>query len=59
MDVSVKINCKCKDIFNLLVQYSDTIANYFGINEEDLTFSQVLEYFDTFQRDKVQLIESK
>jgi len=47
-----------KDIFDLLVIYSKQISNYFGVDEEDLTFSQILEYFDTFNKREFGLVIS-
>lgn len=54
----VKIQGTGKDIFDLLVIYSKQISNYFEVDEEDLTFSQVLEYFDTFQQKEFGLVIS-
>lgn len=55
---TIKMQGTGKDVFNLLVVYSPHIANYFGVDEEYLTFDQVLEYFDTFQKNEFGLIES-
>lgn len=36
-----------KEIFNFLACESNKIAAYFNVDEEDLTFSQILDYYDS------------